>query len=87
MSLAFDGKQLYYVYARGPNGGIASVTIDGVEREQIDMYYPELDWQHKKGYCCFAPGRHVVVVRSTGEKNAVSSGIPSIWIPSQSWTR
>ena len=62
------------VFARMPNGGIASVSIDGVAREPIDMYYPIPDWQHKVGYCCFTPGRHVVVIRSTGEKNPASSG-------------
>jgi hypothetical protein len=74
VSLAFEGKSLYYVFTRGPNHGIASVTIDGVEKDPIDMYYPQTDWQHKAGYCCFAPGRHVVVVRSTGKKNAASAG-------------
>ena len=74
MSLAFAGKALYYVFARMPNGGIASVTIDGMAREPIDMYYAVPDWQHKVGYCCFSPGRHVVVIRSTGEKNPASSG-------------
>jgi hypothetical protein len=74
VSLAFEGKSLYYVFTRGPNHGIAGVTIDGVEKDPIDMYYPQTDWQHKAGYCCFAPGRHVVVVRSTGKKNAASAG-------------
>jgi hypothetical protein len=74
ISLAFDGKELYYVFARGPEGGIASVTIDGAAREPIDMYYPLRDWQHKIGYCCFSPGRHVLVIRATGEKNPGSSG-------------
>jgi len=74
VSFAFDGKALYYVYTRGPNHGIASVTIDGEPREPLDMYYPETDWQHKTGYCCFAAGRHVIVVRSTDAKNPASKG-------------
>jgi hypothetical protein len=74
VSLAFDGKRIYYVYAKGPDHGIASVTIDGVARKLIDMYAPSVEWQHKEGYCCFAPGRHVIVIRSTAEKNPASSG-------------
>ena len=50
------------------------MTIDGATRDRIDLYAPAVQWQHKEGYCCFAPGRHVVVVRSTGEKNPASSG-------------
>jgi glycosyltransferase involved in cell wall biosynthesis len=74
VSLAFDGKRVYYVYAKDSDHGIASVTIDGVAREPIDMYAPSVEWQHKEGYCCFAPGRHVIVIRSTAEKNPASSG-------------
>jgi glycosyltransferase involved in cell wall biosynthesis len=74
VTLAFEGRALYYVYTRGPNGGIASVTIDGVARDPIDQYYEVPDWQHKTGYCCFGPGRHVIVVRATGDKNPASSG-------------
>ena len=68
VSLAFDGPSLYFVYTRGPNFGAATVTIDGVAKEPIDMYYPKPDWQHKTGYCCFAPGKHTVVIRSTGDQ-------------------
>ena len=74
MTLAFEGRALYYVFTRGPNSGIASVTIDGVARDPIDQYYAVPDWQHKAGYCCFTPGRHVIVVRATGEKNPKSTG-------------
>ncbi len=74
VSLAFDGKSLYYVFLRTPDSGIASVTIDGVPQEPIDLYYPVPDWQHKAIYCCFAPGRHVIVVRATSDKNPASSG-------------
>jgi hypothetical protein len=73
-SLAFTGKALYYVFTAGPNHGIASVTIDGVEKDPIDMYRPKTEWQHKEGYCCFGPGKHLVVVRSTERKNAASTG-------------
>jgi putative flippase GtrA len=73
VSFAFDGPWLYYVYTRGPNYGTATVTIDGVAKDPIDMSYPQIDWQHKTGYCCFAPGKHTVVIRSTGKPITVDS--------------
>jgi hypothetical protein len=39
----------------------------------VDLYFPRSDWQHRTVFCCFAPGRHVAVVRATGEKNPESS--------------
>jgi hypothetical protein len=74
VAMAFDGKGLYYIFAKGPDHGIASVTIDGVAREPIDMYAPRVQWQHKIGYCCFAPGRHAIAIRSSGAKNPAATG-------------
>jgi glycosyltransferase involved in cell wall biosynthesis len=74
VSLAFEGKRLYYIFAKGPDSGIASVTIDGVARDRIDLYAPGVQWQHKVGYCCFAPGRHTIAIRSTADKNPASTG-------------
>jgi len=73
ISMAFDGTKLFYVHSIGPDRGIASVTIDGVPQPPVDLYFPRSDWQHRAVFCCFAPGRHVVVVRATGEKNPESS--------------
>lgn len=74
VSLAFEGRALYYIYARRPDGGIASVTIDGVAKRPIDQYAPSVNWQKKAGWCCFGPGRHLIVIQSTAEKNAASTG-------------
>jgi len=74
VALAFEGHGLYYIYAAQPDGGIAHITIDGVAREPIDEYKPSLEWQHKAGFCCFAPGRHVIVIESGADKNPASSG-------------
>jgi glycosyltransferase involved in cell wall biosynthesis len=74
VSMAFDGKSLLFVYAKGPDHGIASVTIDGTAKDPIDMYAPEVQWQHYARYCCFSPGRHEIVVRATGERNPGSAG-------------
>jgi glycosyltransferase involved in cell wall biosynthesis len=74
VTVAFEGHGLYYIYAARPDGGIAHITIDGIEREPIDEYRPTLQWQHKAGFCCFGPGRHVIVIQSGADKNPASSG-------------
>jgi hypothetical protein len=74
VSIAFSGLKLFYTHALGPDRGIASVTIDGKAQKPVDLYWPTLDWQHRAEFCCFGPGRHVAVVRATGEKNEKSSG-------------
>jgi hypothetical protein len=73
VKLAFDGPSVYFVYTRGPNYGTATVTIDGVAKDPIDMYYPQTDWQHKTGWRDFAPGKHTIVIRSTGKPITVDS--------------
>lgn len=74
ISIAFDGRELHYIHAMGPDFGIALVTIDGQPKEPIDLYYKDLDWQHKSTYCCFQPGRHLAIIRIANEKNPQSSG-------------
>jgi glycosyltransferase involved in cell wall biosynthesis len=66
VSLAFEGRALYYIYAAGPDGGKVSVTIDGVARDPIDQHARAVEWQHKAGFCCFSPGRHTITIQSQG---------------------
>jgi glycosyltransferase involved in cell wall biosynthesis len=73
--LAFEGRELRYNHAMGPNYGKASVTIDGQPQKTIDFFYKDLDWVHNDRFCCFGPGRHEAVIRASGEKNAASTGI------------
>jgi len=72
--IAFEGRELHYIHGRGPNYGIAQVTVDGRAQQPLDLFYQEPDWQRNDAFCCFGPGRHEAVVRATGEKNAESAG-------------
>ncbi len=74
VEIVFEGKALTYVYTKAANRGIASVTIDGVGQGTVDLYSAETKWQSKTRFCCFAPGRHVAVIRATGEAVAQSNG-------------
>jgi glycosyltransferase involved in cell wall biosynthesis len=69
VSMAFTGTTLYYEHGAGPDHGIAAVTIDGRPQKPVDLFWPEPDWLHRATFCCLAPGKHVVVIRATGEKN------------------
>jgi hypothetical protein len=73
VSIAFEGRELHYIHAMGPDYGVASVTIDGQAREPLDLYLRELDWQHQTTFA-LQPGRHLAVVRVSGEKNPASTG-------------
>jgi glycosyltransferase involved in cell wall biosynthesis len=73
IAFAFEGRELNYIHGMGPDYGIASVTIDGQAKEPIDLYYKDLDWQHKATFA-LSPGRHLAVIRITGDKNPASTG-------------
>jgi hypothetical protein len=71
VTFAFQGQSLTYVYTRAPNRGLARIEIDGVAHA-IDLYSPNVQWQARTEFCCLAPGRHLVVLRATGEKQPQS---------------
>jgi hypothetical protein len=73
VEIAFEGKALTYVYTQAANRGIASVTVDGADQGVVDLYSAETHWQSHKRFCCFAPGRHVAVVRVTGRADPRSA--------------
>jgi len=73
-SLAFQGTAITYTYTKAPNRGIATVTIDGVAQKPLDLYSGSIDWQAHTRFCCFAAGRHTIMIRVSGEMNPKSSG-------------
>ncbi len=74
VSIAFDGRELKWMHGMGPNYGIARVTIDGRPQAPVDLYWRAPDWQDWSGFCCFSPGRHLAVIRVSGDKNPASTG-------------
>jgi len=69
---AFEGKSLTYVYTKAPNRGLATVTIDGVARDTVDLYSARIEWLARSTYF-LVPGRHRVVISVTGRRNPQSS--------------
>jgi len=75
VSIAFEGRALTYVFTKAPNRGLATVRIDGVLKDPIDLYSPVIEWQTRQEFCCLASGRHLAVISVSGGKNPKSSGL------------
>ncbi len=71
---AFEGGELEYVFTKAPNRGIAAVTIDGVDKGRVDLYSAKVEWQSRANYPYLGPGRHLLVIRVTGESDPRASG-------------
>jgi len=63
------------VFTKAPNRGLATVRIDGVLKDPIDLYSPVIEWQTRQEFCCLASGRHLAVISVSGGKNPKSSGL------------
>ena len=71
---AFEGSELTYVFTRAANRGIAAVTIDGAAKGTIDLYSVDPEWQSSAVFTGLGAGRHLLVIRVTGESRAGSTG-------------
>ncbi len=73
-TITFDGTGISWIGARGPQTGIARVTLDGVAVPPIDTYSPTEQIQAevftKQG---MADTSHTLTVEVTGEQNAAST--------------
>jgi len=64
--LAFTGADVTWVYTRAFNRGIATVTIDGVDRGTYNLYSKDTQWRQRSDFLNLGPGRHLLVIRVTG---------------------
>ena len=71
---AFEGHELTYVFTRASNRGTAAVSIDGAAKGTIDLYSVEPEWQSSARFTGLGEGRHLLVIRATGERRAASTG-------------
>jgi len=67
------GNKVTYVFTRASNRGIATVTIDGVSQESIDLYSGTTIWQSSVAYT-LPVGYHTIFIGISGDKNGASSG-------------
>jgi hypothetical protein len=65
---------LTYVFTKAANRGIAAVTIDGDGKGRIDLYSVDPQWRSSVRFAGLGGGRHLLVIRVTGESRAGATG-------------
>ncbi len=73
VTFAFSGTAITLLTRKGPDQGIASVTIDGVDQGQLDLYDPSTQ-SLSQYYSFLASTSHTFVLTVTGTRNPASSG-------------
>ena len=76
LTFTFWGPTVTWVYSKGPNYGIAKVTIDGATHAPgtVDQYNATIQWQQTTTWSGLGGGSHTIVITSNKSKNAASSG-------------
>jgi len=73
IAFAFEGRQFTYEFTKAPNRGIASVTVDGLVKGEVDQYAPRIEWKSTRVFCCFGPGRHEATISVTGRHDSAAT--------------
>jgi hypothetical protein len=74
-TVTFQGKRLDWVTIANANMGIAEVSVDGGQWQQVDLYAATTEYQKVVWTTGELPnGLHTVSIRRTGSKNPASSG-------------
>jgi plastocyanin len=73
VTFKFSGTAITLVARKGPDQGMASVTIDGVSKGSLDLFAASAQ-SFSQNYPGLASGTHTIVVTVTGTKNASSTG-------------
>ncbi|MEW2167338.1 glycoside hydrolase family 2 TIM barrel-domain containing protein [Streptomyces sp. NPDC007084] len=70
----FQGTGIRVICPKGPNQGIAEISVDGGTPVRVDLYAASKQFQQKVfERTGLAAGEHTVTVKATGDKNASSS--------------
>jgi hypothetical protein len=75
VTVPFRGTSISWIGSKGPDGGIATVQIDGGTPVEVDTYSPTLKVQEALFTSgALSDGNHTLTVKATGTKNAASGG-------------
>jgi len=75
MTVSFRGTAVSWIGYRGPDAGIAQVTVDGGAPTQVDMYSPTATFQPIVWTLTgLADATHTLKIQATGTKNAAATG-------------
>jgi Divergent InlB B-repeat domain len=72
-TFTFTGTAVTWLTRKGPASGIANVTIDGINKGNLDLYAASKTL-YSKAYTGLANASHNIVVKVTGTHNAASTG-------------
>jgi hypothetical protein len=72
VAFTFEGESVDYIYTKGPNGGIARVYVDGIDKGTVDMYSATASFQQSATYAGLSPGWHTIFIKNERTKNAAS---------------
>ena len=65
----FQGGEISWVYTKAFNRGMAAVSIDGEEKETVDLYSSETHWQSRTTLSGLSDSEHVLEVRILEDKH------------------
>ncbi|MGE5138130.1 MAG: hypothetical protein ACM3JD_01600, partial [Rudaea sp.] len=74
LMFSFDGTEFTWFTAKGPNYGKASITVDGVLNQTVDLYSPKRLWQYPVIIDGLEDKPHTVMINVLGQRNAKSTG-------------
>jgi hypothetical protein len=72
-AFTFSGSAVTWITRKGPDQGIASVTIDGILKGAVNLYSGSA-LASSVSYSGLASGTHKLVITVTGRKGATSTG-------------
>lgn len=74
LTLPFRGTAISWIGYRGPDGGIATVQVDGGAPVEVDTYAPTVKFQEAVFTATgLADANHTLTITATGGRNAASS--------------
>jgi hypothetical protein len=72
-SFSFNGTSATWITVAGPDQGIARVFIDGAQVGSFDQFATALKVGVRHSFTGLTPGRHVLRVQASGQKNPLAS--------------
>jgi hypothetical protein len=73
-SVDFEGTSATWVTSRGPDRGMAQISVDGTVLGEIDLFSPTLVEEEPFTFGDFEPGPHRLTVTATGRRIGSSAG-------------
>jgi len=73
ISYGFGGTSIKWITRKGPEMGVASVVIDGVNKGNFDLYNSSTLWAQQVLFSGLPSGAHRIAITVTGTKNPLAT--------------